>query len=426
MRLLLRLIPVLLTPVLLTTVLVLAACTEQDRNPAWQKSTDTRMLELTRYDTRGGFARVQSARDFRFPQDHGSHPRYKHERWQFSGNLHATDGRQFAYQFTLRRIGLTAEPVSLRISKIVGKAAAFDTSHWRSRHLYLASLSLTDIDNNKFYQFEKTERGTLGLADVTLNEDTSSSQRGLAMSIDNWAVTSTSDTVFPLHLFIVQKDRDHQQDIVMDMVVDPDRDIQSIGRQGVRQQGKEAGNASYSYSITRLSTSGSIAIGKQVYATEGESWFDHEWGTAAMGHGIKGSDWFALQFSDGRELGFYHLRDQRGATNRWSRGIIVFDNDHHENIRYNDIEFQNTNAWTSQQTGITYPVSWKLRIPKYHLVLHVTPLIPDQEIIQGQNYWEGAVRVAGYQNAGAAKLQTINGYGYIRLAGYDSRDMTKN
>ena len=407
-------------PCLLLLLPGLNACMEQDKPRAWQPSTDARMAELTRFDTRGGFARVQRARDFRFPHDHGSHPLFKHERWQFSGNLHSTGGKQFAYQFTLQRIGLTAKMLSIpgRHDRAGKKSAAGKTSRWRNHHLYMASLSISDIDNDQFYQAEKIQRGALGLADVALREDKSSGQSGLTMTIDNWAVSSTSGSVFPLHLYIVQKDQ-NDHDIVMDLVVDPAKQPQSIGQQGKRQQGNDPGNASYSYSITRLNTSGSIAIGKQVYTTEGQSWFDHEWGTAAQGRDIKGSDWYALQLSDGRELGFYRLRDQQTENNRWSRGIMVFKDNQYENIRYNDVEFQSTNEWTSPQTGISYPVSWKLRIPKYHLALHVTPLIPNQEIRQGQRYWEGAVRVAGYQTGSAEQLQTINGYGYMRLEGYD-------
>ena len=398
------------TRLLLLPCLLLMGCMDQNRTTPPQESTDSRLLELALHDTRGGFARVQEGRTFQFPQDHGSHPRFKQERWQFSGNLQTSNGRQFAYQFTLQRIGLMNDVVTM-----LNRTGSTDkTSRWRSNHLYLANFSLSDKANNKFYQFAKSERASLGLADVSLKEGKPTGQAGLIMNIDNWTVTSTTSAIFPLHLTL------NQQDISMDITLDSASAIQSNGLQGKRQQGSESGNASYTYTIPRLKSSGQIAVGQQSYGVAGDSWFDHDWGTAVQGADIAGMDQYSLQLADGRELRYSRLREGQLDDSAWSRGIMVFANDQSEVINPDDIQLQATQQWTSPQTGIRYPVSWTITLPKYNLTLNVTPIITNQELQQKQNGWQGAVRVAGIQNqdTDTAKTQTLSGYGYLRLEGY--------
>jgi len=393
---------------LMFACLIVSACTDKNQHVVPRQSTDSRLLDLAQHDTRGGFARALEGRTFRFPEDHGTHPRFKQERWQFNGNLQSSDGRQFAYQFTLQRLGLMNDVVSM----LNQQGNTTKQSQWRSNHLYLASFSLSDASNKKFYQFEKTERGSLGLAGVSLKQDNHGGPKRLAMNIDNWTVNSSVTGVFPLHLSL------DQQGISLNIEMSPARDAHPNGNDGVRQQGEDTGNASYSYSITRLNTSGRVNVAGQQFTIQGQSWFDHDWGTAPLGNEIKGIDHYMLQLSDGLDLAFYRLRNAEQNQVSWSRGIMVFSNGRSEDIQSGDIELQATRQWTSPETGILYPISWNITLPKYHMSLFVTPLLANQEIRQGQTRWEGAVRVAGYQNSETASKQTVTGYGYLQLKGY--------
>ena len=49
---------------------------------------------------------------FRFPKDHGAHPEYKTEWWYYTGNLSASDGKQYGYQLTFFRNALAPDTVS--------------------------------------------------------------------------------------------------------------------------------------------------------------------------------------------------------------------------------------------------------------------------------------------------------------------------
>ena len=57
------------------------------------------------------WASSQPGYHFAFPRDHGPHPDYKTEWWYYTGNLETAQGRHFAYQFTIFRIGLAPETV---------------------------------------------------------------------------------------------------------------------------------------------------------------------------------------------------------------------------------------------------------------------------------------------------------------------------
>ena len=202
------------------------------------------------------------------------------------------------------------------------------------------------------------------------------------------------------------------------MTLYPSKDIKLHGEHGNSRQGEKRGNASYYYTISRLRTLGQISIHGQKHKIKGDSIFEHEWGTGIVGEKINGVDHYALLLADGREISFYRIRNEFDETHPLSRGLMIFPNGKHENIKSGEIDFIIDNEWTSARTQITYPTSWNIRIPKYRLSLHTTPLLPEQEIELSRVYWNGTVRVAGYQNVKSTTLNTINGYGFMRLTGY--------
>lgn len=391
---------------LFLTIAFLAACTKQNHTALPPQSTDTRILDLAQHDNSGGFASAHDALSFQFPQDHGAHLHYKHERWQFNGNLHTNGGRTFAYQLTLRRLGLISNIANLLNSN---KNKARKTQ-WRTDDIYMATLSVSDPGNEKFYQFEKTERANLGLADVSLNTQ-KHGESHLSMNIDDWTVSSNAKSVFPLHLVL------SQNGIELDLEVNANRTVHSNGIKGRRQIGDDPDNAFYTYSFTRLHTSGRITVGRLRFAVEGNSWFDHDWGSATLTPESQDRDRFSLQLSDGRDLVYERVRDAQG-NNVWSRGILVSANDQSEDIQPADMQLRVLQQWTSPVSGITYPLSWKLQLPKDNLTLTITPLMSNQEIHLAKNRWEGAVTVADADNTDDAGLAGVTGVGYLQLEGF--------
>ena len=68
-----------------------------------------------------------------------------------------------------------------------------------------------------------------------------------------------------------------------------------------------------------------------------------------------------------------------------------------------------------RDSGVSWPVAWRLRLPAAGLDLDVRALVDDQEQRVAVLYWEGAVEVFDRQ-AGET-----SGRGYLEMTGYTGR-----
>jgi len=98
-----------------------------------------------------GYSIADKPIEFVFPRDHGAHEGFRNEWWYFTGNLYDKDGRRFGYQLTLFRIAISPFKVERE-------------SGWATNQIYMAHLAISDVANEKFYCFEKLNRGVLVLA----------------------------------------------------------------------------------------------------------------------------------------------------------------------------------------------------------------------------------------------------------------------
>src|ERR1700690_1797570 len=85
---------------------------------------------------------------YEFPRDHFNHPEYQTEWWYYTGNLHAADGHRFGFELTFFRFGM-------HLPKRGVEASA---PAWLPDELYLAHLTLSDIDGGQFYHTERLTR----------------------------------------------------------------------------------------------------------------------------------------------------------------------------------------------------------------------------------------------------------------------------
>jgi len=180
------------------------------------------------------------------------------------------------------------------------------------------------------------------------------------------------------------------------------------GNQGLSRKGPGAGNASYYYSYTRLTTDGQIMLDGDTLSVTGQSWMDREWSTSALGPKQEGWDWFSLQLDDGRDLMYYQLRRTDGTQSPFSEGVIVEPEGETRKLERSDVSIEVLDTWTSPDRTHTYPVEWRLRVPDEGINLHVTPYMKDQELNVSVRYWEGAVRIEG----------SASGQGYVEMTGY--------
>lgn len=333
-----------------------------------------------------GFARATAPRDFRFPDDHGPHPRFRHEWWYFTGNLRTPGGRRFGYQLTFFRFALSPGPPGRE-------------SRWATNQAYMAHFAVTDVEGRGFRHFERTGRGALRLAGATA--------RPFRVWLDDWSAEGGKASTLPIRL------RAQEGKVSVDLLLDTARPIVPQGDRGLSRKGASPGNASYYYSMTRLTTRGNVRVGDGSFPVEGNSWLDREWGTSSLEKGQVGWDWFALQLSDGRDLMFYRLRREDGKTDPFSAGTLALPDGSSRLLSPDDVRIETLDYWKSPESGARYPSRWLLRVPSEGLELEVVPRVAGQELRTAVRYWEGAVSAHGTSRGGP-----VEGDGYVELTGY--------
>ena len=333
-----------------------------------------------------GFARALKPKEFIFPPDHGPHNPYRSEWWYFTGNLKNPQGRQFGYELTFFRFALKAQ---MPESKSV----------WRSNQMYMAHLTLTDVEKDRFYTDERISRAGNDLAGA--------SSKRYHVWLYDWSARTEGEADFPLRL------QAKSDGFSIDLLLKSQKSYVLQGDLGLSQKSREPGNASYYYSYPRLETEGAVTVAGNQFSVTGASWMDREWSTSALSDEQSGWDWFALQLSDNTELMFYQLRRKDGQPDSNSSGAFVLADNTKISLKKDDVTIKNLDTWKSPHSKITYPSRWHLAVPVQNLEVEIVPLINDQELNVSYRYWEGAVSVNGTKNG-----KPVSGQGYVELAGY--------
>ena len=363
-------------PILLLTLFTTALLADERSEPPSQ------LAGLLSADAEG-YARALEPRAFEFPADHGPHPEFRNEWWYITGNLDSERGRRFGYELTIFRFSLAPDQPE-------------SASGWRTNQVYIAHLAITDVADERFLVAQRYSRGALGLAGA--------SAQPFSVWIDDWRISEERPDTWRL----VADDGDFAIDVSLQMQKPPVLN----GDAGLSQKSSEPGNASYYYSITRLSTEGRIRVADEEFRVSGLSWLDREWSTSALADNQVGWDWFALQFSDDSDLMFYGLRLNDGSQDPHSGGTFVDADGIATHLDRDDVEITILDTWDSPDGG-TYPSRWRLRSAQLGIDVEVTPVLANQELFTTVRYWEGAVDVSGTR-FGAP----VTGRGYVELTGY--------
>ena len=332
-----------------------------------------------------GFDRADAPYVWNFPEDYGAHPTFQTEWWYYTGNLATETGRRFGYQFTIFRRAITPDtPVS--------------DSEWRSNQIYMAHLTVTDVEMGQFIQSQRLSRAGDSLAGATTDPlyrvwledwqvialDPAAQMTQITAATDGVSITLTLEQVKPPAL---------------------------QGNEGLSPKSAEPGNASYYYSLSRLITTGQISLGRSTYPVSGATWMDHEFSTSALSANAVGWDWFGLQLDDNRELMVGQIHLKGGGIDPAFSGLLVLPDGSTRKLDAADFSITSTGTWLSPHTSATYPAGWDIAVNLGDgevITFTVTPLVDDQELTEGISYWEGAVRISG----------SVTGYGYAELTGY--------
>lgn len=338
-----------------------------------------------------GFKAALPGRAFSFPADHRVHPEYKTEWWYYNGQLQDAEGQGYGYQLTFFRVGLRPGPVPSRGSR------------WSLREVYLAHLAVTDVRRKKFSYAEKAGRGNLGLAGAETGR--------YRVWIENWSVAAAGEAQV-----LIAGDRS----LGLRLQVLPSGPPVIHGAEGISRKGPGIGQAAHYYSLTRMPTLGWITVQGREIKVQGLSWMDHEFGSNQLQPDQIGWDWFSLNLGNQAELMLYQIRRREGRVDPYSSGTMVVKNRGPQHLSREEVSIQVLKTWKSPRSQATYPAGWRIAIPRQDLILRVTPVLADQELLTLKStrviYWEGLVTVEG-THAG----RPVTGQGYVELTGYDPR-----
>ena len=323
---------------------------------------------------------------FSFPRDHSSHEDFRTEWWYYTGHLRTASGEEYGYQVTFFRSGL-AEARKRR-------------SQWAARNIYLAHFALSDIGRKSLRFYERVSRAGMGQAGA--------SESAFRVWNRDWEVSGDASR---------QRLKAAEGEVGVDLTLRSGKPPVIHGENGVSPKGEGRGHASHYYSLSRLATDGILTLRGKPVAVRGLTWMDHEFGSTQLNPDQVGWDWFSLQFDNDTELMLYVIRKTDGRPDPSSAGTWVAADGGSEHIRQAEFSVEVLERWTSPRSKGSYPIRWRLRVPKLSLDLIVTPIFPEQELDTAKStkviYWEGAVAAAGALQGRAVKAR-----GYVEMTGY--------
>ncbi|MEZ5558850.1 MAG: lipocalin-like domain-containing protein [Pseudomonadales bacterium] len=330
-----------------------------------------------------GFARAEGPRSFRFPQDHGPHPRFRSEWWYLTANLRSAADEPFGVQFTAFRQALHPPRTGM--------------GPWLDGQIYLAHLAVTDVARARHREAERLVRGHPQLAGARAQP--------FRVWVDGWSLESAGNAFAPLRLAA------SSDAFAVQLELDPLKPVVLQGQSGLSTKGP--GQASYYYSLPRLDARGELRVDGRRVAVNGSAWLDREWSTSVLAQGQVGWDWFGLQLDGNEELMLYRLRRSDGRRDPFDQGSWVAADGRSLLLGRDAFTLRPERCWRDRQ-GVCWPVAWQLSVvlPSGRRELRVEAMLDDQRMDTLFTYWEGAVRVL--DAAGHAA-----GVGYMELTGYE-------
>jgi predicted secreted hydrolase len=326
---------------------------------------------------------VQSGRELRFPDDHGSHPAYRTEWWYLTGWIRDGEGKEYGVQITFFR----NRP----------RVAEDNPSAFAPKQLLFAHAALASPGHGRLRHDQRAARTGFGLVQAA--------QGDTDVRIGDWSLQRTDGD------FVA---RIAAREFRLELRFRPTQPLLLQGDGGYSRKGAQARQASYYYSLPHLAVSGSISVDGATRQVSGTAWMDHEWSSEILAPEASGWDWVGVNLKDGAALMAFRIRDQQGGT-LWAGGALRSRNGETRILAPGEVHFEARRRWRSPRSGATYPVAMRLRAGD--LVLDLEPLMDDQELdarrSTGTIYWEGAVRAV----RDGAEL----GRGYLELTGYWKR-----
>ena len=405
------------------------------------------------------FKQAKGTRSWRFPRDHGRHDGYRLEWWYYVGGLRTPTGRRFGFQLTFFRQLL---PQCRAASP---GAQGKHRSAWHTQALVLGHAALSDVKNRRHLKASLLEREALGLAETSAKKH--------HLQLRNWRVVSTEPSQQQLQLIFAGKEGKETFQVRLNLQAKHPPVLH--GKQGLDAKGAQPGQASWYYSLPKMTAQGTVTLAGKRHLVKGWAWMDHEFGSSWLSANTQGWDWFALQLNSGEALMLYRLRQapnprqgtpqtepQGGlaaaSTSPFSAGSWIDAQGRAHPLRINTpgpnrVDMTPLGSWRNSR-GDAYPLEWQLRAPSLGLTLRVSPAFSAQEQHSTKgvpfSYWEGLVFVSGQRqrmktpghksttdkplkgknshpkNLAETQTTPIQGEGYMELTGYSGAPIAQS
>ena len=342
-----------------------------------------------------GFDIARPGYDYQFPRDHFSHPNFETEWWYYTGNLHTRQGRRFGFELTFFRYAIRED--------------ADGDSPWNIRDLYLAHLTLSDIEGQRFYKTDRLNRAGPGPRQAPTPEK----------PLSGTATGGFNGSTLPRPR-APQRLTAYADEFSLELDLSPLKPPVFHGVNGISQKAAGEGKASHYISFTRLAVSGSLALQSETSKSRvSPGWTTSSPPTVSAPTKSVG-DWMSIQLDDDSEFMLYRMRRSDGTADPHSSGTYIDAAGRARHLAWSQIQMTPVadSDWKSPTTGGVYPLMWKVEIPHLDLRLTGTTDLDDQEVVSerrvGPSYWEGAMNFSG-QKAG----KPVAGVGYLEMTGYD-------
>ena len=204
--------------------------------------------------------------------------------------------------------------------------------------------------------------------------------------------------------------------VELELTAVAERDPVLHGGSGLVHMGPEAGSTYY-YSRTRLNVSGWIEESGGRREVSGPGWMDHQWGEISSSE--IGWDWASIQLDDGADLMAAVVWHPDGRRRLAGHGTHVAPGGKVTYLHDDEVSITSQGTWTSPESGVEYPMGWRVEIESLGIELDLDPYLEQAEFhseVLGASYWEGAAAVSGHREG-----EPVTGWGFVELVGYDPR-----
>lgn len=301
--------------------------------------------------------------DIRFPRDHGAHASQT-EWWHFHGHLTDTKGRLHDFFLGFVRWHTDEDRVlfvPIRFVVDPGQAALF---------------CLTDREARKYRSREKYAFPDVWAA--------SAADSYLALRHDDWSVTATPAG---MHLVASANGAD------LELMLGDGKPVVLEGKDGLFEVPPHL-----FYTLPRLPAVGTLTLDGERLEVRGEAWVKHEWGSLfSYADDVAGWVWFGVQLDDGTDLQIGLIKDRAWQPKAGSFAEVIDATGAVQRLELTQVGVVQTGeTWTSERSGITWPVHWRLELPERRGSLELSTTVPGQELFSFPSpIWAGSLEVHG-------------------------------